>query len=480
MRSAFIVFVALLLAASAAAKPNIVLIVADDLGWADLTMFADSPYETPYLEGLAEAGVVLTDMTAYPVCSPSRAQLLTGQNPARLGLTDFLPGHWRRHAVLDTPPMPQGLPKDAPSLGRAMTEAGYRTAYFGKWHLGDPLTNGPGTFGYGTWAVTKGAHRPERYVVIPDDPAAGDQPLSAYLVSRFRDHIERSSEDAPFYVELHPYLVHIPLEAAASAVREAEALLASKGISEEQRSAVYAAMVNELDGMVGDVLDVLTAAKVADETIIIFTSDNGGLVKRFDGAGPVVTSNAPLRGEKGTIFEGGVRIPFIAAGPGIAEGRRSNVPATLADIFPTLMDMIGNSAPESSDGQSLVKALTSDGAIPERPIVVHYPHYHHGAPASSLRLGRYKLVKLWETGEEVLYDLETDPSETTDTKAQNGAVYRRMSEKLTSELKAFGAVLPRENWEYDPERAHQWWYARQLTPAVLDALLAGPAASADQ
>lgn len=454
------------------AQPNIVLILADDLGWADLPALAPSPYSTPHLDRLVERGVLFTDVYAYPVCSPSRAQLLTGQNPARFGLTDFLPGHWRRFEALATPVMPEHLPLEAQSLARLLEAGGYRTGYFGKWHLGDPGTAGPGQFGYGEWIVTRGGHSAGRYGTTPEHPARHDVPLSSFLTDRFADFIDREP-DVPFYVELHPYLVHIPLEADAKAVAAAEARLEAADVP-GQRSAVYAAMVTELDAMVGDVIAHLEAAGELDSTAIFFLSDNGGLIRRFDGAGPVVTSNAPLRGEKGNVFEGGIRVPLIAAWPGrFAAGTTVTAPGSLSDILPTVLDLAGSDADFESDGRSLVPLLTGAqaGAEPAPPIIVHYPHYHHGQPASAIREGDWKLVRHWADGEEMLFDLASDMSEARDVKAAHPDIHNQLAASLDQALRDFGARMPRANEEHDPARADQWWIRQQLTPEMLDRLL---------
>ncbi len=454
------------------ARPNFVVIVADDLGWADLSALAPSPYDTPNLTKMAREGVLFTDFYAYPVCSPSRAQLLSGQNPARFGITDFLPGHWRRFEALETPVVPEALPPATQSLARLLAGAGYRTGYFGQWHLGNPATNGPGAFGFEDVSVTIGGHQEGNYAALPASPRTDDLPLSEFLVERAFD-VVGAEDDAPFYVELHPFLVHIPLDAKELASAEAAERIAAFGGSGE-RSADYGAMVAELDAMVGKMVDGLKASGQLENTVIFFVSDNGGLIRRFDGAGPIITQNLPLSGEKGNVHEGGIRVPLIIYQPGrIDEGRVISLPGSLSDVLPTVLDLAGLSVTFESDGRSLAPLLAGDmPASEERPILIHYPHYHHGTPSTSIRIGKWKLIREWETGAETLFDLTKDVGESQDLATVEPDVRERLSTTMDTLLQAYGAKFPRKNIEYDPARADQWWRRQQMTPELLDSLLA--------
>lgn len=431
-------------AKTAGGKPNIVLILADDLGWSDLGCYGADLHETPQLDWLAQRGVRFTDAYAMSVCTPSRAALLTGKHAARLHITTWAEGSLngpKKRKLIEAGSL-HDLPHTETTLAKRFQDAGYLTALVGKWHLGDaahyPETHGfdvniggtqwgaPQTF---FWPYSgSGRFGPEfRYVPHLEFGEADE-----YLTDRLADEalrvIDRAG-DQPFFLYLAHYAPHTPMEAKADDVRHFEAKLRP---GQHHQNAVYAAMVKSLDDSVGRVLDHLKQRGLEKNTVVIFTSDNGGYIGTETGQTMPVTSNAPFRSGKGSLYEGGIRVPLIVRWPGVTPAAaESHEPVVLMDLFHTLTATLAGKEPtEPADGVDLTTVLQNPGIkLSRNALYFHYPHYYATTtPVSAVRSGDWKLLEYLEDGHRELYNLEDDPGEQTDLAA-------RIPEKAASLLK---------------------------------------------
>ncbi len=440
-------------------QKNIVFILVDDLGWADIgALNAKTFYETPNIDRLAAKGALFTQSyAASPVCSPSRVALLTGTHPTRLATTDWFrrpEGQFRAERFRPAEINNQ-MPLEQVTLAERLRDAGYRTAFLGKWHLGNEETLWPEHQGF---EVNIGGNNwggpPGGYFSPYKNPRLKDGPNDEYLTDRLTSEaiglMDRfAAADQPFLLYLSFYTVHVPLEAPADTI----AKYAAKGanlrgqndfanetqyqatdkprlVRVKQNHATYAAMVEALDRNVGRLMARLEQDDLAKDTIIVFTSDNGGL-STAEGS---PTSNLPLRGGKGWLYEGGIRVPLILYDPGSkARGRKIADPVAAMDIVPTLLDLAHARVKITADmdGRSIRPAL--DGQrLSNRPIVFHYPHYSNqgGHPGAAIRLGRYKLIENFETGDRSLYDLVADPGEQNDLAARKPAIREDLTARL--------------------------------------------------
>jgi arylsulfatase A len=444
--------------ASAAAKkerPNIVFILIDDLGWADVGCYGNQFHETHNIDRLAEQGMRFTDAyAACPVCSPTRASIVAGQYPARLGITDFIPGHKRPWAPLKMPVnRTQYLPLEAVTIAEVVKPAGYTTAMFGKWHLGGP-DYFPDGQGFDESIVTGGRHF--GFNTSPKTEVDKDAYLSEFLTDQ-AEQFMAANKDRPFMLYLSHYAVHIPLEARQALIEKYEKKpKPESGVN----NPVYAAMVEHVDQSVGRILAKLDALDLSRRTIVFFMSDNGGLRQRFDGDGPVVTTNAPLRDEKGSLYEGGIREPLIVRWPGVVKpGSECSVPVTSVDFYPTFLDVTGAqpAAGHALDGESLLPLLEQKGRPSRDAIYWHYPHYHHSTPAGAVREGDWKLIEFFEDGKLELYNLREEIGEAHDLAAKKPEKARELQRKLAAWRASVNAAMPEPNPDYDPARAHEWW-----------------------
>jgi arylsulfatase A-like enzyme len=451
-----VTFCVLLCSAALAEKPtpNVVLILTDDQGWTGTSVpmhdgMQDSKsdyYRTPHLERLAARGMRFSNAYApHSNCSPSRYSILTGKSPAQLHMTDIIyreSGPYYEGNRLNPPRHLNEIVHEEVTIPEWLKRADprYRTAHFGKWHLAG---GGPGEHGFdehdGATANGKGK-------------MGGDNPKRTLGVSkRAVAFLDRRAEDgAPFYLQVSYYAVHLPILALTESIAKAR----SRPKGQHHRNHRYAAMTEELDSGIGMVLGRLESSGLAASTLVIFTSDNGASVLP-----PDVTNNTPLKRGKASVWEGGLRVPTIIAGPGIEPGSLSHVPIVGWDFLPTIArwtDLDGP-LPDDLEGGSLVALLT--GKATERVkrsrkgLVHHFPHYQHQygtAPQSSIRLGSYKLIKFWEDGEVELFDLETDVGETVDRKQALPRKTRRMERRLERYLEDVDAQAAEKNPAFDP------------------------------
>jgi len=434
--------------------PNVVFILVDDMGWPDPACYGHPFHETPHIDRLASQGMRFTDAyAAAPVCSPTRASILSGQYPAHVGITDFIPGHWRPYAKLRVPTnRQQYLPLEVTTFAEALGGAGYTCGAFGKWHLGGPK-HFPDKQGFDQTLVTSGRHFGSRSV--PDIGIGKDDYLTEVLSEQAEDFMD-AHQDEPFFLYLAHYAVHIPLEAREALIdKYRNKPKPGTGVN----NPVYAAMVEHVDQSVGRVLGKIDELGLADNTVVVFFSDNGGLRQRFDGDGGIVSTNAPLRDEKGTLYEGGIREPLIVRWPGaVKPGSVCAEPVTSVDFYPTFLEMAGatGDAKHVLDGESLVPLLREGGRLKRESIYWHYPHYHHSSPAGALRKGPWKLIEFYEDGRLELYNLRDDLSETTNLAEKRADLAQELQRELAAWRSAVGAELPTENPDYDPARAHEW------------------------
>ena len=445
-------------------KPNIVLILADDLGWSDLGCYGSEFYETPVLDRLAQEGMRFTDAySASCVCSPTRASLLTGKSPARLHLTDWLPGRPDQPSQkLHRPNFQTFLPKEERTLAEILREEGYATACIGKWHLGDAPDSWPEQQGFDFNIAGSGKGNPTFYFSPYALPNLTDGPQGEYLTDRLTEEALRFMEKnrkRPFFLYFPLYAVHTPLQAKSSQVEKYKVKSANasnrtkpdflsdlgREVRQVQNDPTYAAMVENMDENVGRLLEGLKALGLEKNTIVLFTSDNGGLSTQ----GGAPTSNLSLRAGKGWLYEGGVRVPLVVRWPGVTQpGIVCRQPVTSTDLFFTVLKAAGYpSAPERDrDGVDLLPALRGE-SLQERPLFWHYPHYSNqgGSPHGAVRLGNWKLVEWFEDMRVELYDLANDLGEKRNLATQQPEVVASLLSRLHDWRGRTGAQMPTDN-----------------------------------
>lgn len=433
-------------------RPDIVFILADDLGWRDAACYGNEFHATPHIDRLASEGARFTHAyAAAPVCSPTRASILTGRWPARTGVTDWIPGRQPpARGPLITPPTARQLRLEETTLAEALRQAGYRTANIGKWHLGGPgFLPGDQGFDLNIAGTESGSppRSPRPYFgpfELPGMKAAQDEFLTAKLTDEAVRFIEQNRQN-PFFLLLSHFTVHIPLSAPQEFVEQHRARAGGR------YHPVYAAMVETLDQSVGRVLEALEKNGIARNTLVVFFSDNGGLC--FEGASKErVTTNAPLRAGKGHLYEGGIRVPFLLRYPGVVRaGSAIDSPVSSIDLFPTLCEAAGVRA-RNVDGTSLLPLLRGEAARP-RQLFWHYPHYSNqgGEPSSAIREGDWKLIEFYHGGRRELYNLRSDPGETRNLAASQQSLAKKLSLALHQWLRQTDARLPQPNPDADPK-----------------------------
>ena len=453
---------------AAAVQPNIVLILVDDLGWMDLSCQGSRYYETPNLDRLAAQGMRFTNAyAACAVCSPTRAAIQTGRYPARLGVTDWIRSRFQGGAIPADKKNPSGftggkrkflVPKNAlwmeseeVTIAELLKPAGYVSCHIGKWHLGAddwyPQKQGY-DFNYGGCdygqppnyfdPFNQPKHR--HAMIRAGIPYLPGRKPGQYLSDREAEEavafIEKH-KDKPFFLNMDNYAVHTPIQAKAEVIAKYE-----KKTKTRQKNAKYAAMVESVDDCAGRIMAALEKHGIADRTMIIFTSDNGGLL------GP--TNNTPLRSGKGYAYEGGIRVPLIIKWPGVVKpGATSAEPVTSVDYFPTIAEVAGLDLPNDRaiDGLSLAKHLRSQGRqkLDRDAIFWHFPHYRHTpGPYSIIREGDWKLIKFYE-GPMELFDLKNDICEMKNLASVMPGKVKILEARLLAHLKSVGAKMPKLN-----------------------------------
>jgi arylsulfatase A-like enzyme len=493
-----LIFLALLSSiAIGAEKPlNVVFFLADDLGVTDInTDGSDSFYETPNLTKLAKSAVNFTNgYSSSPVCSPTRSAIMTGQNPARTRNTDYFgaPNEYLDGVPLKYDPVANleatmkrmdkfkkypllpapyhgSLAKEHTTLAEALKKEGYATFFAGKWHLGHE-GNYPDDHGFDiNIGGNKGGgpYGGKKYFSPYGNPNLTDGPDGEYLTERLgretADFI-KANKEKPFLAYLSFYAVHTPLMAPDELVKKYEEKRKKLGLPEGDFAkehprmnrtvhshAVYAAMIESMDSAIGHVLDTLEAEGLADNTLIIFTSDNGGL-STSEGS---PTTNLPFRAGKGWLYEGGVRVPVLVRSPATGNGGASCAePIYSTDYFPTILAAAGHDllAGQHLDGRSFLTYLTTPSTPPSgRDLIWHYPHWGNqgGIPGTAIRQGKWKLIRFaWMKGDE-LYDLEADPGESNNIAAQNPEVVATLTGRIDEFLKDTKAYQPFANLNFE-------------------------------
>ena len=521
MTRVFVLLATVMLAPTAAMAverlPNVVLFLVDDLGWTDLGCYGSEFYETPHVDQFAREGVRFTQAyAACHVCSPTRASILTGKYPARLQMTDWLPGRKEfPFQKLKNASIRQHLPFEEVTIAEALKQHGYRTAHLGKWHLGeDP--SGPLAHGFEVqiprwnkgWPNV-GYHAPFQLEGLEDHP--GD-----YLTDRLTDEalqfMEENAEQ-PFFLYLSHFAVHDPIQGRPELVAKYQAKLqridARKGeafilegnpdarrplaraeldallredayqgyrvlpnrtvkIKQHQDNVQFAAMVESMDQSLGRVLEKLKTLGLTDNTIVIFTADNGGMsAANFGRPNRVIpasqldaafsTANLPLRGGKGWLYEGGIRVPLIVKWPAQGSGRAvCDVPVISTDLFPSILEMIGLPArpQQHADGESFASLMKGASELPREAIYWHFPHYsNHGmqSPAGAVRSGDYKLIEYFENNTVQLFNLRTDPGEKHDLAREEPETAARLKAMLHRWREQVSAAGMENNPHYQPD-----------------------------
>lgn len=435
-------------AQDARSRPNILFIVADDLGWSDLGCYGSTFYETPHLDRLAREGVRFSQAyAAASICSPTRASVMTGKYPVRTGVTDYIPGLSPKNRKLVTQRTKTELALEEFTVGEAFRDGGYQTAYIGKWHLGGKGFE-PSEQGFDTYIGS------DALGYDKNDWRMGERIANATV-----DFLAKRDSRKPFIACVNFHEPHTPMLEYPNHIghfkKKASQLLhlasATKPEHEgltrvRQDDPAYASELAGLDSFVGTILDALDKAGLREQTIVVFTSDNGGL-STLGKSGP--TSNAPLRAGKGWLYEGGIRVPLIVRGPGIGTpGKVIDHPVISTDFYPTFL-ALARLPPRNSqhlDGVSFTPLLRGEAMSPQRTFYWHYPHYHGStwAPGSALREGNWKLIVQDHYATVELYDLARDLGETNDLSSHESATRDRLLKKLRAWQKETNAYIPTE------------------------------------
>lgn len=441
-------------------RPNFVFFLVDDLGWGDLGCYGSKFHETPHLDRLASEGMRFTNgYSACTVCSPSRAAIITGRYPGRLHLTDWIAGHRRNNPKLLIPKWKMKMDYELVTLPEALDEAGYRTQFIGKWHLmpigsEDFDQHFPENHGFDSniagreWGQPKG---PGKYFSPFGMPNLDDGEKGDFLTDKLTDaavsFIEASKDD-PFLLYFSYYTVHGPIMTKPELLQKYRDKAADfDNAQDENLNPAYAGMIESLDDSVGRVLAALERIGEAENTVVIFTADNGGVSEKSSGG---------LRGAKALAYEGGTREPVLVKWPGRTEpGSVCHVPVIGTDFYPTMLEMAELPArPDAHpDGISLVPWLTGEANAPLRESLFwHYPHYHRTSPYGAVRKGNWKLIEFFEDNRLELYDLGNDPSESENLSASNTGKRDELYATLKSWRAEVGAQMPTPNPDYDPTK----------------------------
>lgn len=453
-----LVFVGMALAAASATadKPNVVFILADDLGWTDVAVQGSRYYETPHIDRLAAQGMRFTDgYTCGPNCQPTRAALMSGQYGPRTGI--YTVGATDRFDTSGQPLVPvpnvQQLALEKVTVAEALKRAGYATGMFGKWHLGNGAEFHPRQQGFDEAVVTMGQHF--NFKTFPAVEYPKGTYLADYLTDRAVDFIERHKAE-PFFLYVPHFAVHSPHHAKSEMI----ARFKDKPGVGGHNSAIYAAMITSLDESVGRIVAKLDETGLSENTLVIFSSDNGG-VGGYEATGvekaSSITDNAPLRGGKGMLYEGGTRVPYIFRWPSkITAGTTCAEPILSVDLYPTLLELAGVKPDPAYplDGVSYVPCLASGGQkkLERDAIFWHFPGYlGAGAdswrtmPVGAIRMGDYKLLEFFEDNHVELYNLRDDLGQHRDLAASQPELAEKLKQRLHQWRAEIGAPMPTKN-----------------------------------
>ncbi|MEW6302935.1 MAG: sulfatase [Verrucomicrobiota bacterium] len=442
--------------ASAAAKPNIIFILADDLGYTDVACYGSKYYETPNIDRLAKQGIRFTDgHTCGPNCQPTRAALLSGQYGPRTGV--YTVGGIDRFDWSKRPLHPVDnvttLATEKVTVAEALKQAGYATGMFGKWHLGEDAAHHPSKQGFDEAISSAGKHFDFNTNPKTDYPPGTY--LADFLTDKAVDFIQRH-KDGPFFLYLPHFGVHSPYQAKKELIEKFRAKPGAGGHS----NAVYAAMLYSVDQSVGRIVKLLDDLKLAENTLVIFSSDNGGVggyAREGLKGGGNATDNWPLRSGKGCLYEGGHRVPYVFRWTGrIKSGATCDVPINSVDLYPTLLEVAGAKAPENQilDGTSYVKLLhnAGKGTLNRDAIYWHFPGYlgagatdWRTTPAGAIRVGDWKLLEFFEDGKLELYNLRDDLSEQKNLAAKMPDKAKELQARLAAWRKEINAPMPAKN-----------------------------------
>lgn len=453
-----IVFSSILVSPSKAAdptatKPNIIFVMADDLGYTDIGCFGSRYYETPNIDRLASQGIKFTSHHHCQNCTPTRAALMSGQYGARTGV--YTVGGIDRFDWSMRPLRPvdnvTNLPLELDIFPKQLKQAGYATGMFGKWHIGEAGNHHPGKRGFDEAIVSAGQHFDFETNPKVDYPSG--QYLADFLTDKAVDFIQRHKSE-PFFLYLPHFGVHSPHQAKSELI---DKFKAKPGV-EGHNNPTYAAMIASVDESVGRVLKALEDLQLSDKTIVIFTSDNGGVggyVREGIKKGGDVTDNAPLRSGKGSLYEGGTRVPLIVRWPQVTKPDSTcNIPTVHVDIYPTMLELTGAPRPKQTlDGESLCKLMRQpEAALDRDAIFQHFPGYlgagqnaWRTTPVSLIQMGNYKLMEFLEDGRLELYDLSQDISESSNLVDRQAEKAKLMHERLVAWRKSVNAPMPTAN-----------------------------------
>lgn len=448
-------------------NPNFIFILVDDLGITDLSCYGSEFFETPNLDKLAKKSVKFTNAyTSSPVCSPTRASILTGKHPVRLNITDWIPGLDPKDKKLLGPEIRHQLPMEERTIAETLQDNGYKTFFAGKWHLGSEDFS-PENQGFD---INKGGYyagAPSSYYSPYKNPKLKDGPAGEYLTDRLTtesiNFINKNS-DTPFFLYLSFYTVHTPIESCVRHLnkfqKKSESLTLTEPFFKKEHDGItklrqdnpeYASMVYAMDENVGRLIQTINEQGLKDNTIIIFTSDNGGLSTLFHEGSP--TSNEPFRAGKGWCYEGGIRVPLIIHIPWLTEKKiECHVPLTSMDFYPTILDLanIPQIPYQHADGLSLLPLLQGKDNLGRNTLYWYFPHYHGSAwtPGGAIRAGNWKLIEFYHEEKVELYNLKEDISEQNDLSNKYPEKVSELKNELHRWQKETGAKFPTPNPNY--------------------------------
>ena len=481
----FIILSLAILSSSCASKEekplNFVFILADDLGRQDLSIEGSKYYESPNIDSIATTGLRFDNGYATcQVCSPSRASIMLGKYPARIGITDWIGAKtglaWKRNNIILPAPNKNHLPHEDTSIAEAVKKAGYKTFFAGKWHLGG---EGSSPEDHGFDINIGGHHRgspPGGFFGPYTNPKMKAKKAGESLPIRLGEETAQfieDNKDRKFFAFLSFYSVHGPIQttkekwakyqkkATAAGLADSRFIIdRTRPVRQVQDNPIYAGMIESMDSAVGIVLNKLKELNLDKNTVVIFTSDNGGV----SSGDAFSTSNLPFRGGKGRQWEGGIREPYYIKVPGMNSGVTSSIPVTGTDFYPTILELAGIKAmpKQHVDGVSLVPVLKGSGLsktsrLLSRDLLWHYPHYGNqgGEPSSIIRSGKWKLIHYYEDDRDELYNLEVDLVEKQNVISKNRALAKELKARLMQGLKESGAIIPKKDSRYNAEAARK-------------------------